>query len=153
MRFYQLMKAWKDSEDHDFNFHNAHDINSARDSSQEASIKKQLHERFANSKQLIVLIGEKNPLPDQVCQMGVGGGGVQARPAYNGGQSQRQPLCRRALPASHPWRIGDLHALPAEDHCPCHGPLACGPCRLSQAVQDRRFQYTDETYRRFRLAA
>jgi hypothetical protein len=62
MRFYQLMKAWKDSENHDFNFHNAHDINSARDSSQEESIKKQLRERFANSKQLIVLIGEKNPL-------------------------------------------------------------------------------------------
>jgi hypothetical protein len=59
MRFYQLMKAGKDSENHDFNFHNAHDINCARDSSQEESIKKQLRERFANSKQLIVLIGKK----------------------------------------------------------------------------------------------
>jgi hypothetical protein len=59
MHWYRLMEAWKDNEDHDFNFHNAHDLNSARDSSQEESIKRQLRERFANSKLLIVLIGEK----------------------------------------------------------------------------------------------
>jgi hypothetical protein len=56
------MTAWKDNEDHDFNFHDAHDINTARDSSQEESIKRQLRERFANSKLLIVLIGEKTAL-------------------------------------------------------------------------------------------
>jgi hypothetical protein len=58
MHWYRLMVAWKDNDDIDFNFHNAHDLNSARDSSQEESIKKQLRIRFANSKQLIVLIGE-----------------------------------------------------------------------------------------------
>jgi hypothetical protein len=62
MQYYRLMQAWKDNEDHDFNFHNAHDLNSARDSSQEESIKRQLRERFANSKLLIVLIGEKTKL-------------------------------------------------------------------------------------------
>lgn len=62
MDYYLLMKAWKDNEHHDFNFHNAHDINSARDSSQEESIKRQLRERFANSKELIVLIGAKTRL-------------------------------------------------------------------------------------------
>lgn len=59
MHWYRLMTAWKDNEDHDFNFHNAHEINSARDSSQEESIKRLLRERFANSKLLIVLIGDK----------------------------------------------------------------------------------------------
>jgi hypothetical protein len=59
MHWYRLMQAWKDNDDIDFNFHNAHDLNTARDSSQEESIKKQLRERFANSKLLIVLIGEK----------------------------------------------------------------------------------------------
>jgi len=59
MLWYKLMVAWKDNKNIDFNFHNAHDLNSARDSSQEESIKKQLRERFANSKQLLVLIGEK----------------------------------------------------------------------------------------------
>jgi|SRR5690348_4734132 len=59
MSYYRLMTAWKANDNHDFNFHNAHDINSARDSSAEESIKKQLRERFANSKLLIVLIGEK----------------------------------------------------------------------------------------------
>jgi hypothetical protein len=62
MHWYRLMQAWKDNDDIDFNFHNAHDLNTARDSSQEDSIKKQLRERFANSKLLIVLIGEKTKL-------------------------------------------------------------------------------------------
>lgn len=62
MSRYRLMQAWRDNEHHDFNFHDAHDLNTARDSSQEESIKKQLRERFANSKMLIVLIGEKTKL-------------------------------------------------------------------------------------------
>lgn len=62
MNYYRLMQAWKDNENHDFNFHNAHELNTARDSSQEESIKRQLRERFANSKLLIVLIGEKTKL-------------------------------------------------------------------------------------------
>ncbi len=53
------MTAWAENERFSFNFHNAHDLNTARDSSQEESIKRQLRERFANSKLLIVLIGEK----------------------------------------------------------------------------------------------
>ena len=59
MKYYRLMTAWKANDNHDFNFHNAHDINTARDTSAEESIKNQLRERFANSKLLIVLIGEK----------------------------------------------------------------------------------------------
>lgn len=58
IRYYRLMKAWRDNENHDFNFHDAHDINTARDNSSEESIKRQLRERFANSRMLIVLIGE-----------------------------------------------------------------------------------------------
>lgn len=59
MSYYRLMTAWKANDNHDFNFHNAHDVNTARDSSAEESIKRQLRERFANSKLLLVLIGEK----------------------------------------------------------------------------------------------
>ncbi|ELP5713396.1 MULTISPECIES: TIR domain-containing protein [Enterobacter] len=58
MAYYRLMTAWKSNDNFSFNFHNAHDMNSARDESLEESIKKQLRERFANSKTLIVLIGE-----------------------------------------------------------------------------------------------
>lgn len=57
MRYYRLMTAWNAHDGFSLNFHNAHDLNTARDSSQEESIKRQLRERFANSKQLIVLIG------------------------------------------------------------------------------------------------
>lgn len=59
MASYRLMTAWHVNEKFSFEFNNAHDINTARDSSQEESIKRQLRERFANSKNFIVLIGEK----------------------------------------------------------------------------------------------
>ncbi|MER9606461.1 TIR domain-containing protein [Mesorhizobium sp. M0243] len=62
MRYYRLMTAWAENEKFTFDFHNAHDLNTARDTSQEESIKRQLRERFANSKLLIVLIGEKTKL-------------------------------------------------------------------------------------------
>ena len=57
MHYYRLMTAWKAHDGFSLNFHNAHDLNTARDSSQEESIKRQLRERFANSKQLVVLVG------------------------------------------------------------------------------------------------
>lgn len=59
MQYYRLMTAWSENENFTFSFHNAHDLNTARDSSQEESIKRQLRERFANSRLLVVLIGEK----------------------------------------------------------------------------------------------
>jgi len=58
MHYYRLMTAWKANDGFSLNFHNAHDLNTARDSSQEESIKRQLRERFSNSKLLIILIGE-----------------------------------------------------------------------------------------------
>lgn len=58
MHYYRLMTAWKANDGLSLNFHDAHDLNTARDSSQEESIKRQLRERFANSKILIILIGE-----------------------------------------------------------------------------------------------
>lgn len=59
MKYYRLMMAWSENEKFSFEFLNAHDLNTARDSSQEESIKRQLRERFANTKLFIVLIGEK----------------------------------------------------------------------------------------------
>jgi hypothetical protein len=59
MASYRLMTAWHANEKFSFEFQNAHDLNTARDGSQEESIKRQLRERFANSKDFIVLIGEK----------------------------------------------------------------------------------------------
>lgn len=56
---YRLMTAWKSNENMDFNFYNAHDLNSARDTSTEDSIKAQLRIRMANAKQMVLLVGEK----------------------------------------------------------------------------------------------
>lgn len=57
MHYYRLMTAWAAHEGFDFDIKNAHDLNYARDGSQEESIKRQLRERFAASKLFIVLIG------------------------------------------------------------------------------------------------
>lgn len=62
MSYYRMMTAWHANEKFSFEFQNAHDLNTARDSSQEESIKRQLRERFAHSKELVVLIGEKTKL-------------------------------------------------------------------------------------------
>src|SRR5438270_176478 len=51
------MTAWNGNEHIDFNFYNAHDLNSARDTSSEESIKAQLRLRMANAKQMILLVG------------------------------------------------------------------------------------------------
>lgn len=59
MSYYRLMTAWAKNDKIDFDIYNAHDLNTSRDSSQEESIKRQLRERLANSKVLVVLIGEK----------------------------------------------------------------------------------------------
>ena len=58
MHYYRLMCAWKQHEGIKFNFYNAHDLNTARDDSQEASIKRQLRERMKNTSVFVVLVGE-----------------------------------------------------------------------------------------------
>ena len=59
IKFYRLMCAWKQHEGIDFNFYNAHDLNVARDSSQDESIKRQLQVRMKNTSVFIVLIGKR----------------------------------------------------------------------------------------------
>ena len=59
IHYYRLMKAWKQSDQTPFNFFDAHDINTARDTSTEETIKRRLSERLANSKVLVSLIGEQ----------------------------------------------------------------------------------------------
>jgi hypothetical protein len=56
---YNIMKAWKEHKKIEFNFYNAHEVNSIREWSSEDSIKAALRERMNNSKQVIVLVGER----------------------------------------------------------------------------------------------
>jgi hypothetical protein len=58
IRYYRLMTAWKENDNIEFNFHNAHEINNVRDGSSEATIKAKLRERLKDTKVLVVLIGE-----------------------------------------------------------------------------------------------
>ncbi|MDR0911760.1 MAG: TIR domain-containing protein [Methanobrevibacter sp.] len=59
IKYYNMLKAWKANNKIDFDFYDAHDLNTARDSSLTESIKNQLRVRFDNSKIFMILVGEK----------------------------------------------------------------------------------------------
>ena len=59
IRYYRLMQAWKSNKNIDFNFHNVHDINPNPKLTSETIIKKQLQERFANTRDFVLLVGTK----------------------------------------------------------------------------------------------
>lgn len=56
---YRFMRGWKQNEHIDFDFHDAHDLNTITNRSQEENTKRKLRERLSNAKQAIVLVGEK----------------------------------------------------------------------------------------------
>jgi len=59
IHYYRLMTAWKQNDSTPFNFYDAHDVNTALDTSTEDTIKRRLRERLVNSKVVISLIGEQ----------------------------------------------------------------------------------------------
>ncbi|EHR6926458.1 TIR domain-containing protein [Vibrio parahaemolyticus] len=59
IKSYRLMQAWKENENIDFNFFDAHDLNTALDTSTPETIKRRLRERLANAKQVILLVGDE----------------------------------------------------------------------------------------------
>lgn len=59
IRYYRLMQAWKQSDNTDFNFYDAHDLTNIMPWSSEESIKASLRKRLDNTKVFIILIGEK----------------------------------------------------------------------------------------------
>jgi hypothetical protein len=56
---YRLMCAWRANRHIDFNFHDAHDLNVAIDTSQPETIRRRLRERLANTKQVVLLVGDE----------------------------------------------------------------------------------------------
>lgn len=55
---YGYMKGWKNNDNIDFNFYDAHDLNTITNQSSEENTKKKLRERLSGAKQAIVLVGE-----------------------------------------------------------------------------------------------
>lgn len=52
---YRLMEAWRENQNIDFQFYDAHDLYISRDSSQPETIKRNLRERLKNAKQIVLL--------------------------------------------------------------------------------------------------
>src|ERR1051326_2349633 len=59
MRYYQLLKAWRNHPAHPFNFSNAHELNRIMRWSNEYTIKKKLRKRLLQSEIFVLLIGER----------------------------------------------------------------------------------------------
>ncbi len=59
IHYYRLMQAWKQSDNHSFDFRDSHDVNNIRSWSSEETIKLRLRERLKVSKVFLVLVGEK----------------------------------------------------------------------------------------------
>ena len=55
---YRLMQAWRAHDHIEFDFLDAHDLNTARDTSQPDTIRRRLRERLANTKQVVVLLSD-----------------------------------------------------------------------------------------------
>ncbi len=53
------MTAWNSKRKIEFNFHDAHDLNTALDTSTPETIKRRLRERLVNTKQVLLLIGDE----------------------------------------------------------------------------------------------
>ncbi len=59
IRYYRLMTAWKQNDNTNFDFYNAHDLNNIWYQSNEDTIKRRLRERLTNTKVFVLLVGEK----------------------------------------------------------------------------------------------
>jgi hypothetical protein len=59
IHYYRLMCAWRENKKIEFNFHDAHDLNTALDTSQPDTIRRRLRERLANTKQVVLLVGDQ----------------------------------------------------------------------------------------------
>lgn len=57
INYYRTMKMWKQNDNSNFDFFDAHDLNHANDSSSEDTIKRKLRERMSNSKVFVLLVG------------------------------------------------------------------------------------------------
>ncbi|MCW2599572.1 MAG: molecular chaperone Tir [Frankiales bacterium] len=52
---YRMMEAWRDNDNIDFGFYDAHDLNVSRDSSNDETIRANLRKRMSNAKQFVLL--------------------------------------------------------------------------------------------------
>lgn len=57
MSYYRTLQMWKANDNINFDFYDAHDLNSARDISLTESIKNQIRFRFDNSKLFMIIVG------------------------------------------------------------------------------------------------
>ncbi len=62
IRSYRLMEAWRENRHIDFNFHDAHDLYIALDTSRPQTIKRNLRERLSNTKQAVFLASSNSRL-------------------------------------------------------------------------------------------
>jgi len=67
---YAYMLGWNKSEHIEFDFFDAHAVNEIRNGTQEETVKRKLREGIGNTKQAVVLVGEKTKNLLSLCTVG-----------------------------------------------------------------------------------
>lgn len=151
MPYYRLMQAWKQNDGIDFNFYNAHDLNTARDSSQEASIKAQLAERMRNSKVFVLLVGERTRYLQKFVRWEIEQAIQRDLPIIavnlNGRRSMDENRCPPLLKPELAVHVSFNAAI--IQHALDNWPLSHQQCRQSQKAGP--YYYNDSVYTGLRL--
>lgn len=150
MTYYRLMTAWKEHDHIDFDFYNAHDINSARDTSTEESIKAQLRIRMANSSQMLLLVGENTKYLRKFLPWEIELARKKDIPIIivnlNNKRVYDDSLCPSAIKDST-YTISIPFKMKAIQYALDHFPANYEKWKRDNYYKDHRFNYTDETYR------
>lgn len=60
IRYYRMMMAWHANDKSNFTFYNSHEkVSAVRNTSQDATIKRSLRERLDNSKNMVLIVGQR----------------------------------------------------------------------------------------------
>lgn len=151
IHYYRLMTAWKQNDNMPFNFYNAHDLNKARDSSLEESIKAQLVERLRNSKIFVLLVGESTRYLSKFVRWEIEQALKRALPVIavnlNGKRSLDRERCPSALIEALAVHVSFNASI--VQYALENWPSTDSSCRLKGKTGP--YYYSDNTYRSFGL--
>lgn len=58
IKYYNLLRAWRERDDYEFRFINSHEKAEVRDSSSRETLRRRLAERLRNSRNMVLILGE-----------------------------------------------------------------------------------------------
>lgn len=151
IHYYRLMQAWKQNDGIDFNFVDSHDLNTIRVWSTEDSKKAALRERMLNSKEFILLVGEKTKFQNTYvrweCEQAIKQGLPIIVVNLNGARSMDEEKCPLILRDKLAVHVSFNAAI--IQHALDNWPDSAASCKTNGKTGP--YYYKDEIYKRFGL--